>query len=111
MTTALLVDLALVVLLLGAAVWAQRLVADLRTLPRADAATGATPSSVSVVVPARDEEQTLPALLRSVAEQLPEVREVEGKGDGAGEPAARSGALVLQQATVAILIAERSSPL
>ena len=99
MTTALLVDLALVVLLLGAAVWAQRLVADLRTLPRADAATGATTAPVSVVVPARDEEQTLPALLRSVAEQLPEVREVvvvdDASRDGTAAVARAAGARVL----------------
>ena len=77
MTPALVVDLALALLLVGAAVWAQRLVADLRTLPPADSPTGGTvPVSVSVVVPARDEEQSLPALLRSVAEQLPEVHEV-----------------------------------
>jgi len=76
-TAALVVDLALALLLLGAAVWAQRLVADLRTLPPADSPTfGTVPVSVSVVVPARDEEQTLPELLRSVADQLPEVHEV-----------------------------------
>ena len=78
MTTALLVDLALVALLLGAAAWAQRLVADLRTLlvsaPAAGTPGGTT--SVSLVVPARDEERTLPVLLRSVAGQLPAVREV-----------------------------------
>jgi len=74
-TTALLVDLALAALLLAAAAWAQRLVADLRTLPATGAPAGGTPS-VSLVVPARDEEQTLPALLRSVADQLPAVREV-----------------------------------
>ncbi|MCY4727406.1 glycosyltransferase [Nocardioides sp. STR2] len=75
MTAALLVDLVLAALLLGAAVWAQRLVADLRTLPRVGVASGTSPS-VSVVVPARDEEMALPALLRSVAEQVPPVREV-----------------------------------
>jgi 4,4'-diaponeurosporenoate glycosyltransferase len=102
-TTALLVDVALAVLLLGAAVWAQRLVADLRTLPRADAATGATTAPVSVVVPARDEEQTLPALLRSVAEQLPEVREVvvvdDASRDGTAAVARAAGARVLPAGT------------
>ena len=39
-TAALVVDLALALLLVGAAVGAQRLVADLRTLPRSDAPTG-----------------------------------------------------------------------
>jgi len=77
-TTALLVDLVLTVLLLAAAAWAQRLVTDLRALPRPDARAGGTPptQTVSVVVPARDEEQTLPALLRSVAAQGPAVLEV-----------------------------------
>ena len=51
-----------------------RLVADLRTIPPADAVDRGATVSVSVVVPARDEEPTLPTLLRSVAEQLPEVR-------------------------------------
>ncbi len=40
MTAALVVDLALALLLVGAAVWAQRLVADLRTLPPADVPDG-----------------------------------------------------------------------
>lgn len=79
MTTALLVDLALALLLLGAAAWAQRLVADLRTLPRPDVPAGGATSpapTVSVVVPARDEELTLPTLLRSVVAQGPTVHEV-----------------------------------
>lgn len=94
MTTALLVDLALATLLLRAVVWAQRLMADLRTLPRADVATSATAASVSVVVPARDEEQTLPVLLRSVAEQLPEIREpvvVDDASSDATADVARAG--------------------
>ena len=103
MTTALLVDLALVVLLLGAAVWAQRLVADLRTLPRSDSATGPITASVSVVVPARDEEQTLPALLRSVAEQLPEVHEVvvvdDASRDATAAVARAGGARVVPAGT------------
>ena len=104
MTAALLVDLALALLLVGAAVWAQRLVADLRTLPPADAPTGGTiPVSVSVVVPARDEEQTLPALLRSVAEQLPEVREVvvvdDASRDATAAVARAGGARVVPAGT------------
>jgi len=102
-TPALLVDLALTGLLLVAAVWAQRLVADLRTLPRADAATGAMTVPVSVVVPARDEEQTLPALLRSVAGQLPEVREVvvvdDGSRDATSAVAREAGARVVPGGT------------
>ncbi|MBD3927142.1 glycosyltransferase [Nocardioides cavernae] len=102
MTAALLVDLALALLLLGAAVWAQRLVADLRTLPPADAPTGGQ-VSVSVVVPARDEEQTLPALLRSVAEQLPEVHEVvvvdDASRDATAAVARAGGARVVPAGT------------
>ena len=42
------------------------LLRDLRTLPRGRLRAGPVAASVSVVVPARDEEQTLPALLRSL---------------------------------------------
>ena len=107
MTTALLVDLVLVALLLAAAVAAQRLVADLRTLPPAGApggtpADGAT-SPVSVVVPARDEEQLLPALLRSVAEQAPTVHDVvvvdDASRDATAAVARAGGARVLSAGT------------
>ncbi|HSF35081.1 MAG TPA: glycosyltransferase family A protein [Nocardioides sp.] len=106
MTTALVVDLVLAALLLGAAAWAQRLVADLRTLPRPDApAGGATVSvpTVSVVVPARDEEQTLPALLRSVAAQGPAVLEVvvvdDASRDATAAVARAGGARVVPAGT------------
>lgn len=107
MTTVLLVDLALAVLLLAAVVPAWRLVADLRTLPRTDAATGATTiavtASVSVVVPARDEERGLPALLKSVAEQVPEVSEVvvvdDASRDATAEVARGGGARVVPTGT------------
>ena len=102
MTPALLLDLALAALLVGAAVWAQRLLADLRTLPNTDDATNAV-ASVSVVVPARDEEKTLPALLWSVAEQLPGVREVvvvdDASHDATAEVARAGGARVVQTGT------------
>jgi 4,4'-diaponeurosporenoate glycosyltransferase len=102
-TTALLVDLVLAVLLLGAAAWAQRLVADLRTLPRPDAPAGAETPTVSVVVPARDEEQTLPALLRSVAGQGPAVREVvvvdDASRDATAAVAQAGGARVVPAGT------------
>lgn len=106
MTAALVVDLALALLLVGAAVWAQRLLADLRTLPPADSPTGGTVPvsvSVSVVVPARDEERTLPALLRSVAEQLPEVHEVvvvdDASRDATSAVARAGGARVVPAGT------------
>jgi 4,4'-diaponeurosporenoate glycosyltransferase len=103
-TGALGVDLALALLIIGAVVWAQRLVADLRTLPPADVPAGGTvPASVSVVVPARDEEQTLPALLRSVAEQLPEVHEVvvvdDASRDATAAVARADGARVVPAGT------------
>lgn len=64
--------LVLLVVALAAAVLGVRwLLADPRTLP----AGSGRPGSVSVVVPARDEEQTLPALLSSVTD-LEKVREV-----------------------------------
>lgn len=105
MTTALLVDLVLASLLLGAAAWAQRLVADLRTLPRPDAPAGGAPQvpTVSVVVPARDEEQTLPALLRSVAAQGPAVLEVvvvdDASRDATAAVAEAGGARVVPAGT------------
>ena len=103
MTAALVVDLALALLLLGAAVWAQRLVADLRTSRGRLPDWRTVPASVSVVVPARDEEQTLPALLRSVAEQLPEVHEVvvvdDASRDATAAVARAGGARVVPAGT------------
>jgi 4,4'-diaponeurosporenoate glycosyltransferase len=100
-TTALLVDLVLAVLLLGAAAWAHRLVADLRTLPRPDVPAGG--ATVSVVVPARDEEQTLPALLGSVAAQGPTVLEVvvvdDASRDATAAVARAGGARVVPAGT------------
>lgn len=58
-------DLLVGALVLAALVATAWLLRDLRTLP-ADAAPRDTASSVSVVVPARDEEATLPALLDAV---------------------------------------------
>ena len=58
-------DVVLVVLLLAAAGCARWLLADLRTVPRGSGYADRS-ASVSVVVPARDEEATLPALLESL---------------------------------------------
>lgn len=106
MTSALLVDLVLGVLLLGAAVWAQRLLADLRTLPGPDDRAGAASlpvPTVSVVVPARDEEQTLPALLKSVAAQGSAVHEVvvvdDASRDATAAVAQAGGARVVPAGT------------
>lgn len=96
------VDLVIAVLLVGAAVCAQRLVADLRTLPRpTDPAQ--RPASLSVVVPARDEEQTLPLLLDSVRAQGGAVTEVlvvdDASRDATAEVARAGGARVLPAGT------------
>ncbi|MBC2933588.1 glycosyltransferase family 2 protein [Nocardioides sp. zg-1228] len=93
-------DLVLAVLLLAAALCAQRLVADLRTLPSPTAPPADRPAaSVSVIVPARDEEHTLPALLRSVHAQVPAVAEVvvvdDASRDSTAEVARAGGARVV----------------
>lgn len=98
------VDLVLTLLLLAAAVGAQRLVSDLRRLPPADGPTAAArPPSVSVVVPARDEEGSLPGLLASVRDQLPAVVEVvvvdDASRDATAEVARAGGARVLPAGT------------
>jgi 4,4'-diaponeurosporenoate glycosyltransferase len=100
----LVVDLVIAVLLLLAAVCAQRLVVDLRTLPRpASPAPAQRPRSVSVVVPARDEEQTLPLLLDSVRAQGVAVTEVivvdDASQDATAEVARTGGARVLPAGT------------
>jgi 4,4'-diaponeurosporenoate glycosyltransferase len=98
------VDLVIAVLLVVAAVCAQRLVADLRTLPRhADRGPARRLPSVSVVVPARDEEQTLPLLLDSLRQQGPAVTEVlvvdDASQDATAEVARGGGARVLPAGT------------
>ncbi|GAB3036352.1 4,4'-diaponeurosporenoate glycosyltransferase [Nocardioides flavus (ex Wang et al. 2016)] len=93
------VDLVLALLLLLAAVCAQRLVADLRTLPRAGSGPGARPRTVSVVVPARDEAETLPHLLAAVRDQDPAPLEVvvvdDASRDATAEVARTGGAEVV----------------
>lgn len=87
------------VLLLVAALGVHWLRRGLRSLP--DTSTGARPSarSVSVVVPARDEEGRLPALLASLARLDPPPGEVVVVDDGSRDATARlareSGATVL----------------
>ncbi|GAA1919519.1 glycosyltransferase family 2 protein [Nocardioides hwasunensis] len=74
-------DLVVVVLVLAALAASHWFLADLRTLPPTAARPARTPA-VSVVVPARDEEASLPALLRSVAALDPPVAEVVVVDDG-----------------------------
>ena len=96
-------DLVLVVVLLAAAVGAWWLLADLRTVPDGHVREpGSAPGSVSVVVPARDEEATLPALLGSLRQLTAGPREVvvvDDESQDATAVVARSvGAVVLPAA-------------
>jgi 4,4'-diaponeurosporenoate glycosyltransferase len=68
-------DLVFVVALLIAGAGAWWLLADLRTLPSGGGHRPAT-ASVSVVIPARNEESTLPALLESLRQLTVEIRQV-----------------------------------
>ncbi|WP_322919457.1 glycosyltransferase [Nocardioides renjunii] len=100
-------EVVIVLLLLAAAAWAQWLVADLRTLPapgtRPAPAPGAGHRRVSVVVPARDEEQTLPDLLASLATLTVPVAEVvvvdDASADRTADVAAGAGARVVPAGT------------
>ena len=89
-------DLLLAVLLLAALAGAQWLVRDLRTVPPS-AREDHRSSSVSVVVPARDEETSLPALLEAL--RAVSVREVlvvdDGSRDATSSIARAGGATVL----------------
>lgn len=80
---------------LGSAVWLLR---DLRTLPRTEAHRPEA-GLVSVVVPARDEEASLPDLLESLRQLPVAVREVvvvdDGSQDATAEVARAGGAIVL----------------
>lgn len=89
-------DLVLVVVLLVAAGCGWWLLADLRTVPPGAAHAGRS-ASVSVVVPARDEEATLPALLESLRGlPLCEIVVVDdGSRDATAAVARSGGAIVL----------------
>lgn len=84
-------DVVVAVVLVVAAACAAWLVADLRAVPRWTVGTG-RPGSVSVVVPARNEEATLPALLASLrALPLGEVVVVDDSSTDATAAIARAG--------------------
>ncbi|WP_193608728.1 glycosyltransferase [Nocardioides lijunqiniae] len=91
-------DLVVAALLLVAAAGAAWLLRDLRTLPAAGE-HGARAGSVSVVVPARDEEATLPALLQSLRDLTVGVHEVvvvdDASRDATAAVARASSATVL----------------
>ncbi|WP_051552167.1 glycosyltransferase [Nocardioides sp. URHA0020] len=91
-------DLVVAALLLAALVGAGWLLRDLRTLPLG-APRRAEATTVSVVVPARDEEATLPALLSSLSGLSVGVREIvvvdDASRDATASVAAAAGATVL----------------
>lgn len=95
-------DLVLAVVLLAAAGSARWLLGDLRTVPRGGRHSDEAPS-VSVVIPARDEESTLPALLDSLWRLTVPVTDVVVVDDDSADataPVARSaGARVLPAGT------------
>lgn len=96
-------DLVVVLVLVAVAVAAHRLVADLRTLPRGVGTVVPHGPGVSVVVPARDEEETVPHLLRSLRDQSVAVAEVvvvdDASTDATAETARREGARVVPAGT------------
>jgi 4,4'-diaponeurosporenoate glycosyltransferase len=91
-------DLVLVVVLLVAGAGAAWLLADLRTLPSGGGHLPAT-ASVSVVIPARNEESTLPALLESLRQLTVGIRQVvvvdDDSRDATASVARRGGADVV----------------
>jgi 4,4'-diaponeurosporenoate glycosyltransferase len=95
-------DLAFVVLLLAAIGGAGWLLRDLRPVPRGGGARTEA-ASVSVVIPARDEETTLPPLLQSLRQLTVAVREVvvvdDDSGDATACVARAAGADVLPAGT------------
>jgi len=90
--------LVLVVVLLAAAVSARWLLWDLRTVPRGGGHRDQA-ATVSVVIPARDEETTLPALLESLRQLTVGVAEIvvvdDGSRDATASVARSAGATVL----------------
>ena len=92
-------DVVLLVLLLAGAGCARWLLADPRTVPRGSS-YAARATTVSVVVPARDEEATLPALLASVRSLgVAEVVVVDDASRDATAAVAREGGAVVVPAS------------
>jgi 4,4'-diaponeurosporenoate glycosyltransferase len=91
-------DLALVVVLLAAAGSARWLLWDLRTIPRAGGRREEA-ASVSVIIPARDEETTLPTLLASLRRSTVDVSDIvvvdDGSHDATAAVARSAGARVV----------------
>src|SRR5947208_49212 len=94
-------DLVLVVLLLVAVGSGRWLLWDLRAVPRADRRRDEA-ASVSVVIPARDEEATLPTLLASLRRLVVHVADIvvvdDGSQDATASVARSAGAVVVPAA-------------
>jgi 4,4'-diaponeurosporenoate glycosyltransferase len=94
-------DLVLVVVLLVAGGWAHWLLQGLRTVPRGGRRRDEA-ASVSVVVPARDEQATLPELLASLQRLTVEVRDIvvvdDGSRDATASVARSAGVVVVPAA-------------
>jgi 4,4'-diaponeurosporenoate glycosyltransferase len=94
-------DLVLVVVLLAVAVGARRLLWDLRTIPRGGGRRDEA-SSVSVVIPARNEEATVATLLESLGRLTVAVTDIvvvdDGSQDATASVARSAGAVVLPAA-------------
>ncbi|WP_165807195.1 glycosyltransferase family 2 protein [Nocardioides currus] len=96
-----LTDLVLAVVLAAAAAGAAFLLRDPRRLPTGAGAVTSPSSSVSVVVPARNEEATLPLLLaslRGLAHPVLEVVVVDDDSDDATTAVARAGGALVVRA-------------
>jgi 4,4'-diaponeurosporenoate glycosyltransferase len=95
-------DLLLVVVLLVAAAGARWLLWDLRTVPPGHGRHHEAAGTVSVVIPARDEESTLPPLLTSLRQLTADVRDIvvvdDGSADATASVARSAGAEVLSAA-------------
>lgn len=92
--------LALEVLRWGTGLWLLWAVPRCRPVPAVASGAGPVAGPVAVVVPARDEEATLPLLLASLAGQRPAPAEVvvvdDGSADATAAVAARAGATVVE---------------
>src|SRR3712207_1437904 len=91
-------DLVLLLVLVAAAAGVRWLLWDLRSLPRGSGRRGEAPS-VSVVIPARDEEATVPALLNSLRRLTVGLTDVvvvdDGSRDATASVARSAGAVVV----------------
>jgi 4,4'-diaponeurosporenoate glycosyltransferase len=89
----------LILLLVAVALWSAGFLLLSRLRPCARAGATGSPLSVSVIIPARNEEHNLPTLLRSLASQAVKPREIlvidDGSTDRTAEVARQLGARVI----------------